>query len=330
MARDLDDHLLRVVDRAVQAVSHGVGSPQYLADLRAAGITKVVRALPKYDNQRNKIENLVFVTAKNAMRDVARNYRRPFNTGKWSDDLAEVSTVPADDLQLENADDSAEERLVAIEHAIEWRARWRGALGVIAGEKPSYALGVAALQAKADDGNGAMQEVADRHGVDIAVVRNAVKATRVRFRSDPVICELLADRPAPGVLADLEEAEAATAAAAQEKTVASGAAEGRDRPRPPVARRARRPARPAARRCAPRRRGPGRRPRSTRACARPCNLWPRPRRVPSPPVVRHVRRSASLREGGCGHRVFPRAPVAMPPSWPPSGARAGPGELAPC
>jgi hypothetical protein len=61
----------------------------------------------------------------------------------------------------------------------------------------------------------------------------------------------------------------------------------------------------------------------------PCNLWPRPRRAPSPPVVRHGRRSASLREGGCGLGVSPTAPRALPPSWPPSGARAGPGPAPP-
>jgi hypothetical protein len=74
---------------------------------------------------------------------------------------------------------------------------------------------------------------------------------------------------------------------------------------------------------------PAPRPFRRRRRAAPCNLWPRPRRAPSPPVVRHGRRSASLREGGCGHRVFPRAPVALPPSWPPSGARAGPGPAPP-
>jgi hypothetical protein len=72
---------------------------------------------------------------------------------------------------------------------------------------------------------------------------------------------------------------------------------------------------------------PAPRPFRRRRRAAPCNLWPRPRRAPSPPVVRHGRRSASLREGGCGLGVSPTAPWPLPPSWPPSrglGARAGP------
>jgi hypothetical protein len=338
MARDHDPRLrvVPVVKRAMWAVLADTPSPSgdaasFREHLISVGTEAALRAWPKWDSGRGERADFIFVCARNAMHDAARVWGKPTSATRWHKDLENVSAADYDD-DITGGDQggvTAED----IEHARAWRQSFARRRAAIAAEKPAYAIGDAAFDAKPGSPKDFADAVAARFVVDRTTVQRAVRRLKERWLRDAEMAALLADAPAPGVLAaldDLDQLAAAQAAAAKEKAIGR-ADQGCRRARRGMPRR-----RQAVPRHSPRRRPLGRRgagvsTRGARAAARSVPHWPpRPRRAPLlPPAVGGRLRSASMRKGGCGLGVSPTAPVALPPSWPPSGARAGPGPAPP-